>query len=232
MKYNRIDLLLAGKALMTRMHRMRKVVTYMEVLRRVAGVLGEEDDTLLAEALKCYLNAELRLAEENYVFMKMRGEHEEAERYKEGLYRLIEAKGVIEGIRNGTGYGCVVELDGYPGLDYRIPLNLYCTSPVGECRVEGMLAGEVVEVESYLLYDYTATVERRIKHILISDKYVGECGHTRVYIRADGALVLEHTMVGYTGVHVVKFRKPIWEYIDLNERDAAYLGVLVKKRAR
>ena len=194
-----------------------------DIIRQVAEMLGEKDENVVFWSLMCYLNSEISIAEDTYTFLKSRGEEDEAKKYKERLYKLLEAKGLVEGWRNGTGYGCYAELDKDPNVDYRIPLRIYCTSPVGKCRVEGELAEEVVKIESYLFDDYTE-IERKIRHLLISNKYVGECGLTRVYIRADGALVLNHTLVKYSGVHVIWFKKPVWEYIRLRPEDVKLLN--------
>ncbi|RLG84702.1 MAG: hypothetical protein DRO39_07255 [Thermoprotei archaeon] len=123
---------------------------------------------------------------------------------------------------------CVIDLGAwYPReIAVLIPLSIECTSPVSRvCRIEGQLANEVTRIEAFTWNEYwyrddIVRYEAKSKHLQISTRWVSGCGvHTRVYVRSDGALVLSHDEYGYEGVHVIYFKKPVWEILGFSSID-------------
>jgi hypothetical protein len=196
---------------------------YRRLIEELSKHLGEDMDELIRDSINCYINTSIDSAEEMLKMLYSAGAGEEVDNQMippllNKIKKLVEAKSLVRRILEGEEYGCVMELDTDPEMDFPIPLRLYCTSPLGDCKAEGKLAGEIASIEMYPLIQYDNEYWDKHLHALISSKYVGRCGLTRVYIRSDGALVLIHSQVYYTGVHVVKFKKPITSYLPIEAR--------------
>ena len=78
-----------------------------------------------------------------------------------------------------------------------------CDGPRGSCKtVRG--AHWVERIEAHGWDEYWDRYPGKEGHARVSDRWAADCGmHTRIYVRADGAIVFSHDEAGYTGVHVV-----------------------------
>lgn len=127
---------------------------------------------------------------------------------KQEIRGFLESRGLIR---------CRMDLEHDSDMDVPIPLRLECTGPTGYCFASGLLRPEVTGVEPFYFDEYWASYGRSMPHVLISDRWVAywSCGgHNRVYVRDDGALVVSHDTVNFDGVHVVYFKRKIWEYVS------------------
>ena len=115
---------------------------------------------------------------------------------------------------------CVVDLReeyGKGNLALPVPLRLECPGPTrADCKLDGNLLKYVRWIEAHDWDHYHDHVMKQRKHVYISNRWVamGSCGtNNRVYVREDGALVISHDQVHYSGVHVIVFEQPLWRLL-------------------
>lgn len=193
-----------------RLARARELAAFkrdaVSLFREAASILSTSPERLAADAIAAYIDAELARLEP-----LISGSGPGADIARGRYARLLDVKGSIYGVVEGSGYGCIVDLHSLKSA--RIPLRVMCISPVsGDCRVEGALAFMVNRVKPYLLREYKR-IGDAMRHAVV-EVVDGACGRTVVSVREDGALVLVHDKMMYSGVHELVFRKPVWHYVD------------------